>query len=121
MTGLRKNRPGPFKSFGRRTEWRLGGGGSSCYIRGTGRRVIVVRSPDPEVFEEAIFVLREDRMKNAGPQQVMEEARRAADAYLRKNSVPVRRQARGIRGLWIGLGAAVLGGLTWMILHFMVL
>ena len=116
MTGLRKNRTGSFKSISRRTEWRQGGG-ASWYIRGTGRRVIVVRSPDPEVFEEAIFVLREDRMKNAGPQQVLEEARRAADAYLRKNTVPGRHPGRRPLGLWIGVGAAVLGGIAWLILH----
>ena len=117
MTVLRKNLAALFNTAGRRTEWRKGGG-ASCYIRGTSRRVIVVRSPDPEVFEEAIFVLREDRMKNAGPQQVLEEARRAADAYLRKNTVPGRHPRRRSLGLWIGLGAAVLGGIAWLILHF---
>ena len=29
-------------------------------VKGTARRVIVVRSPDPNVFEEAIFLVKED-------------------------------------------------------------
>ena len=35
-------------------------------IKGVAKRVIVVKSPDPKVFEEAIFIVREDYMKTAG-------------------------------------------------------
>ena len=30
-------------------------------VKGISRRVVVVRPPDPSVFEEAIFVVRENR------------------------------------------------------------
>ena len=29
-------------------------------VKGVAKRVIVVKSPDPKVFEEAIFIVRED-------------------------------------------------------------
>ena len=31
-------------------------------VKGTAKRVIVVKSPDKKVFEEAIFIVREDYM-----------------------------------------------------------
>ena len=34
-------------------------------VKGVAKRVIVVKSPDPKVFEEAIFIVREDYMKTA--------------------------------------------------------
>ncbi len=107
MTGLgraagTKRRRG-FKTAPRRAEWGHGAA-DPCLIRGTNRQVIVVRSPDPEVFEEAIFVIRGDRMKNAGAQQVLEEARRAAEAYLVRSGARFRRRRRA--RLWAALSAA---------------
>ena len=31
-------------------------------VKGISRQVIVVRSPDPKLFEQAIFILREDAL-----------------------------------------------------------
>lgn len=52
-------------------------------VKGTAKRVIVVKSPDKKVFEEAIFIVREDYMKTAGVtrSQLLSEARRAAGSY----------------------------------------
>ena len=49
-------------------------------VKGTAKRVIVVKSPDKKVFEEAIFIVREDYMRTAGITQakLMDEARAAA-------------------------------------------
>ena len=53
-------------------------------VKGTNRRVVVVKSPDPSIFEEAIFVVREDLFhRGNSAEKVMNEARRAAGAYLR--------------------------------------
>ena len=53
-------------------------------VKGTAKRVIVVKSPDKKVFEEAIFIVREDYMKTAGVSrtQLLSEARQAADSYV---------------------------------------
>lgn len=55
-------------------------------VKGTARRVVVVKSPDKKVFEEAIFILREDYMHNSGITQseLMREAREAARGYVSK-------------------------------------
>ncbi len=63
-------------------------------VKGVAKRVIVVKSPDPKVFEEAIFIVREDYMKTAGVTraQLLNEARQAAGAYtgsLRTSKLPL--------------------------------
>ena len=63
-------------------------------VKGTNRHVIVVRSPDPKVFEEAIFVLREEYLRGRRAEQAMEEARRAASDYLRRQGAPEKRKGR---------------------------
>ncbi len=34
-------------------------------VKGISRRVIVVRSPDPRFFEQAIFLMKEDAFHNS--------------------------------------------------------
>lgn len=55
-------------------------------LKGTSRRVVVVRSPDRRFFEEAIFIVREGIVNQNGitAEQVVEEARRVADGFGRK-------------------------------------
>ena len=55
-------------------------------IKGISRRVIVVKSPDRRFFEEAIFIVREGIMGPGGvtAEQVVEEARRVADGFVKK-------------------------------------
>ena len=49
-------------------------------VKGTSRRVIVVDSPDQKLFEQAIFIVRNDAFSQDGvtPQQVLGEACRIA-------------------------------------------
>lgn len=58
-------------------------------IKGINRRVIVVKSPDRRFFEEAIFIVREGAMNAAGvtAEQVVEEARRVADGFVKKGHI----------------------------------
>nr|WP_317325229.1 translation initiation factor 2 [uncultured Flavonifractor sp.] len=56
-------------------------------VQGVSRQVIVVRSPDPRFFEQAIFIIKEDAFgRGASADAVLREARRAADSYLRRAS-----------------------------------
>lgn len=52
-------------------------------LKGVARRVVIVRSPPESVFEEAIFIVREDVARSGGVsrEEVLSEARRAAGAY----------------------------------------
>ena len=50
-------------------------------VKGTSRRVIVVDSPDTELFEQAIFIVRNDAAVGSGgvtSQQVVDQAIRIA-------------------------------------------
>ncbi|MCI5703859.1 MAG: translation initiation factor 2 [Oscillospiraceae bacterium] len=58
-------------------------------IKGISRRVIVVKSPDRRFFEEAIFIVREGAIGSGGvtAEQVVEEARRVADGFVKKGHI----------------------------------
>ena len=81
-------------------------------VKGIYRRVVVVRPPDPSVFEEAIFVVRENR--NA-PRDVLREACAVAETYLRRPSV--RRYSRkrwtNAQLMLSALGGGSAVGLLW--------
>ena len=52
-------------------------------VKGISRRVVVVDSPDPRLFEQAIFIVRNDAFSKDGvtPEQVVNEACRLARGY----------------------------------------
>lgn len=78
-------------------------------VKGINRQVIVVKSPDPKLFDQAIFLLREDAFSSSGatPEQVIRQAQQAADGYLRKNTVVGRAAARLSPPVWGAVGAAL--------------
>ncbi len=55
-------------------------------VKGSTRQVIVVKSPDPKLFEEAIFIVREEALKREGvtAEAAITQAKQAADSYLRR-------------------------------------
>ena len=57
-------------------------------VKGTSRRVIVVDSPDPKLFEQAIFIVKNDVFSREGvtSQQVLGEACRIAQCYAARQS-----------------------------------
>ena len=85
-------------------------------VKGISRRVIVVDSPDPRIFEQAIFILRNDMASGSGgvsSQQLVDQAVRIAKSYARTHgSVPPRRLRITP---WISalLGGAAIG-LVWL-------
>lgn len=89
-------------------------------VKGISRRVIVVRSPDPRFFEQAIFLMKEDAFHNrtVSADQVVAEARQAAAGYIRRTSE--QKSRKKLPGaLWFLLGGgviAVLWGLSWLLL-----
>lgn len=83
-------------------------------IKGVSRRVIVVKSPDRRFFEEAIFIVREGAVGGSGvtADQVVEEARRVADDFVRRghNKWYHKIPAPG----YVALGAALSTALWWL-------
>ena len=58
-------------------------------VKGVSRRVIVVDSPDPQVFEQAIFILSGDGA-GVSQQQLVDQAVRVARSYARTHGIPQR-------------------------------
>ena len=85
-------------------------------VNGVARRVVVVKSPDPKQFEQAIFLLREDVISNEAPEeQVLRQAQQVANEYLRQ-SAPQRKTRRFLLPALFALRGAGLSSLFWFLL-----
>ena len=87
-------------------------------VKGISRRVIVVDSPDPRVFDQAIFILRNDVQAEDGvtSRQLVEQAVRIAKSYTRTQGLPPVRRRRRITPLLAALGGAAVVGRVWLLL-----
>lgn len=87
-------------------------------VKGTAKRVIVVKSPDPAVFEEAIFVVRDDYMRRGGMTQkeLMRQARSAAKSYTASVATK-RRFAFRSPAPFIAASCAAVTGLAYVVLR----
>ena len=60
-------------------------------VKGINKRVIVVKAPDPRLFEEAIFILREEAfVEGVSPDQILQEAQQVAKGYVRSHTASGR-------------------------------
>lgn len=55
-------------------------------VKGISKRIIVVKSPDPALFEEAIFIIRDEAFLKRNAPDVMKDAHRAVDEYMKKTT-----------------------------------
>ena len=83
-------------------------------VKGISRRVILVKSPDPRLFEEAIFIVREEALSGGGvnADQVLQEAQRVARGYTRRTA-PLERALQQGRGVLWALAGALLATAGW--------
>ena len=85
-------------------------------VKGISRQVIVVDAPEPKLFEQAIFILKEEVLAQDGvtDDALMREAKQLLRNHNRDNRKPNR-----ISGpLWACGGAAVTA-LIWLISGFL--
>ena len=78
-------------------------------VKGTTRQVIVVKSPEPKLFDQAIFLVRDDALTNGG---ITEEAllKEARQVCTKPNSVlPIYHKL-----VWFAGGAAT-SALFWFL------
>ena len=76
-------------------------------VKGSTRRVIVVKSPDPRYFEEAIFIVKEEvSLTGVDQGQILEEARAVASGYVKQQAYK-----RGVLGKIPPLGYLAAGAL----------
>lgn len=76
-------------------------------VKGVSRRVIVVKSPDPKLFEQAIFIVREEAIAGGGvtAEKVLVEARQVANRYVKKNTGLGKSLSKLPPAAWTAAGA----------------
>ena len=83
-------------------------------VKGITKQAVLVRSPDPELFEQAIFIVRGER-GDVTPKDILRQAREAAGRYVSGKTVGGRRSGRlAVRLGWLLLGAALVGA-VWLL------
>lgn len=86
-------------------------------VKGLSRKVIIVKSPDPKIFEEAIFIVREDYLMTNGISQkeLLRQAKQAAKGYSKQN-----RGIHRVHPMLLTLAGAVAASAVWLTLFFLV-
>ncbi len=122
---LRKTRiyrPGANKTLPKRLNWeqieaRPQKEGKTV-IKGTSKRIVVVKSPDPKVFEEAIFIVKEDFLGKSCRIDALKEAQQVANAYIRGAVAAPRRRLR-LPPLVCALIGALLGAAALFLIGYL--
>ena len=85
-------------------------------VKGISRQAVVVDSPDPQIFEQAIFIVRNDALGKAGvtPEQVVREACRVARSCSGPRSGSPRFRPRLPAVCYCALGGGAVG-LAWLL------
>lgn len=79
-------------------------------VKGISRQVILVEAPEPKLFEQAIFILKEDMGEGITDEALLKEAQKV----IRGSESPGRkRKLCYYAGFWASAGAAVTG-LVWL-------
>ena len=81
-------------------------------VKGVSRQVIVLHSPDPKLFEQAIFILRDDAVGEHGvtDEMLLKEAKR-----LIASTAPHKRSNRMSTGPVWACGGALVTGAVWLL------
>ena len=82
-------------------------------VKGVSKQVIVVHSPDPKLFEQAIFILKEDA-QGVTDEELMKEANQAIRGHQRDGK---KRKLYLYGPVW-ACGGAMLTGAVWLISSF---
>ena len=78
-------------------------------VKGISRQVIVVHSPDPKLFEQAIFILKDEAVRTGVTEEaLLKEARRIVSA-------PRSKRNPAFCGPVWACGGAVMTGIAWLI------
>lgn len=85
-------------------------------VKGISRQVIVVHAPDPKLFEQAIFILKDEAVGREGvtDDALLKEARRII-----AGPASGKKRRRYIAGPIWALGGAVLTGIAWVLTVFL--
>lgn len=88
-------------------------------VKGISKRVILVKSPANTIFEEAIFILKEEALAQDGvdADQILKEACGVAERYVHKSGGRVSKHMISAVSL-VAFGAS-LTGVIWLLSAFL--
>ena len=79
-------------------------------VKGVSRQVIVVHAPEPKLFEQAIFILKDNMGEGVTDEALLKEAQRAIHGNL-----PGKKRHFFLYGAFWAAGGALLTGLAWIL------
>ena len=85
-------------------------------VKGISKQVIMVRSPDGELFDQAIFILKDRQTADVSDEQLLRQANRAVEHYVHtsfKGGRAARRAA--LPPAFYTVVGAVSTALVWML------
>ena len=80
-------------------------------VKGISRQVILVQSPEPKLFEQAIFILKDEALKDGVTDEVL---LKEAQAILRSGEGKKKRHLYLYGAVWAA-GGALLTGIAWLV------
>ena len=84
-------------------------------VKGISRQVIVVQSPDPKLFEQAIFILKDEVLgEGITDDALLKEAQQAIRGYEK----PSRKRHFYLYGAVWAAGGALVTGMVWFLTAF---
>ena len=81
-------------------------------VKGISRQVIVVHAPDPKLFEQAIFILKDDVGEGITDEALLKEAR---SAIRERADRPGKKRHFYLYGAVWASGGALITGLIWLL------
>lgn len=81
-------------------------------VKGTSRQVIVVQGPEEKLFEQAIFILKDEAV---GQGITDEELMKEANAAIRGGELPARGKRLYLYGAAWAAGGALATGMIWLL------
>lgn len=88
-------------------------------VKGISRRVVVIPSPDPKIFEQAIFIMRDDILASDGvsSEEVLKEAQRVARDFAKSQIPRGEKFYAKIPGPVFAAAGAAATCIAWLAMH----
>ncbi len=85
-------------------------------VKGISKQVIVVRPPDSDLFDQAIFILRDKNRRELSEEELVKQANKAVEHYVHNS---VKGGWKGRKKAWTpvfwGMLGALCTGLIWLV------
>ena len=81
-------------------------------VKGTSRQVILVQGQEEKLFEQAIFILKDEAVAQGVTEEIL---LKEAKAVLRGRDLPARGESLFLHGSVWAAGGAMVTGLIWLL------